>query len=216
MHVETSVVNVAELMSNSKEVLIVPGYGMAVSRAQGRVREIARICLDKGVTVKFGIHPVAGRMPGQMNVLLAEAGVPHEWVLEMNEVVSYVERQIFQLSITSSAGTMWDTAVNTATNDYDAIGPLPWTTGLPAPGYVPKTNPLNGRWVTASGGDAEFIKKSIASGMLGSAEASKIQASNYQSDVCSCSSGRAVMSLYVQGRIQRQVFFTLRRSGEGN
>ena len=97
VHVETSVVNVAELLSNSKEVLIVPGYGMAVSRAQGSVGEIARICRDKGATVKFGIHPVAGRMPGQMNVLLAEAGVPREWVLEMNEVVSYVERQVFSV-----------------------------------------------------------------------------------------------------------------------
>ena len=87
----------------------------------------------------------------------------------MDEVVSSVERQIFQMSIASSAGTMWDTAVNTATNDYDAIGPLPWPTGPPAPGYVPKTNPLNGRWATVTGGDAEFIKKSIASGMLGSA-----------------------------------------------
>ena len=56
------------------------------------------------------------------------------------------------------------------------FGPLPWPTGLPAPGYVPETNPLNGRWVTVTGGDAEFIKKSIASGMLGSAEASKIEA----------------------------------------
>ena len=105
--------------------------------------------------------------------------MPHEWVLEMNEVVSYVELQIFQMSIASSAGTMRDTVVNTATNDYDAIGPLPWPTGLPAPGYVPKTNPLNGRWVTVTRGDAEFIKKSIACGMLGSAEASKIQACNY-------------------------------------
>ena len=105
----------------------------------------------------------------------------------MDEVVSSVERQIFQMSIASSASTMWDTTVNTATNDYDAIGPLPWPRGLPAPGYVPKTNPLNGRWVTVTGGDAEFIKKSIASGMLGSAEASKIQAGNYQSDGCSYS-----------------------------
>ena len=76
-----------------------------------------------------------------------------------DEVVSSVERQIFQMSIASSAGTMWDTAVNTATNDYDAIGPLPWPTGLPAPGHVPKTTPLNGRWVTVTGGDAEFIKR---------------------------------------------------------
>ena len=92
---------------------------------------------------------------------------------------------------------MRDTVVNTATNDYDAIRPLPWPTGLPAPGYVPKTNPLNGRWVTVTGGDAEFIKKSIASGMLGGAEASKIQAGNYQSDECSCSSGSAVLSFNV-------------------
>mmetsp|Transcript_63476 Transcript_63476/g.168174 ORF Transcript_63476/g.168174 Transcript_63476/m.168174 type:complete len:1051 (-) Transcript_63476:117-3269(-) len=86
VHVETNVVSVVELLSNSKEVLIVPGYGMAVSRAQGSVGEIARICRENDVTVKFGIHPVAGRMPGQMNVLLAEAGVPHEWVLEMDEI----------------------------------------------------------------------------------------------------------------------------------
>ena len=154
----------------------------------------------------------------------------------MDEVVSSVERQ---MSNASSAGTMWDTAVNTATNDYDAIGPLPWPTGLPAPGYVPKTNPLNGRWVTVTGSDAEFIKKSIASGMLGSAEASKVQAGNYQIDGCSYSPGRAATSfnagshdmddgnlllqqfwtvrrpLYVQEGIQRQVFITLRRSGEG-
>ena len=115
----------------------------------------------------------------------------------MDEVVSSVERQIFQMSIASSAGTMWDTAVNTATNDCDAIGPLPWPTGLPAPGYVPKTNPLSGRWVTVTGGDAEFIKKSIASGMLGSALASKIQAGNYQSDECSYSPGRAATSFNV-------------------
>jgi len=86
VHVETSVVAVADLICKAKEVLIVPGYGMAVSRAQGSVGAIASICRKNGITVKFGIHPVAGRMPGQMNVLLAEAGVPHEWVLEMDEV----------------------------------------------------------------------------------------------------------------------------------
>merc|ERR1719284_1050926 len=85
-HKEIKAEGVAEQLSEAKTVLIVPGYGMAVSRAQGSVGEIARICRDNGVTVKFGIHPVAGRMPGQMNVLLAEAGVPHEWVLEMDEV----------------------------------------------------------------------------------------------------------------------------------
>ena len=68
---------------------------------------------------------------------------------------------------------------------------------FPRSGYVPKTNPWNGRWVTVTGGDAEFIKKSIASGMLGSAEASKIQAGNYQSDGCSYSPGRAATSFNV-------------------
>mmetsp|Transcript_16510 Transcript_16510/g.43635 ORF Transcript_16510/g.43635 Transcript_16510/m.43635 type:complete len:1035 (+) Transcript_16510:65-3169(+) len=86
IHVETSVSNVAELLANSKEVLIVPGYGMAVARAQGCVGEIATACREGGINVVFGIHPVAGRMPGQMNVLLAEAGVPHEWVFEMDEI----------------------------------------------------------------------------------------------------------------------------------
>jgi len=86
VHVETTVTQVAEYMAGSKEVLVVPGYGMAVARAQGSVGELATCCRDAGIVVKFGIHPVAGRMPGQMNVLLAEAGVPHEWVLEMTEV----------------------------------------------------------------------------------------------------------------------------------
>uniref|UniRef100_A0A7S3WQN7 proton-translocating NAD(P)(+) transhydrogenase n=1 Tax=Strombidinopsis acuminata TaxID=141414 RepID=A0A7S3WQN7_9SPIT len=92
IHVETSVANTAELMASAKEVLIVPGYGMAVARAQGSVGEIASACREAGITVKFGIHPVAGRMPGQMNVLLAEAGVPHEWVLEMDEVNPEMEK----------------------------------------------------------------------------------------------------------------------------
>merc|ERR1719245_2863453 len=66
--------------------MIVPGYGMAVARAQYAVGGIAQQLSDKGINVKFGIHPVAGRMPGQMNVLLAEAGTPYEWVHEMEEV----------------------------------------------------------------------------------------------------------------------------------
>merc|ERR1712232_1299569 len=72
-------------LSDAKEVLIVPGYGMAVSQAQRAVADIATTLMDKGVNVGFSIHPVAGRMPGQMNVLLAEAGVPYEWVHEMEE-----------------------------------------------------------------------------------------------------------------------------------
>eukprot|EP01062_Namystynia_karyoxenos_P062197 TRINITY_DN55119_c0_g1_i1.p1 TRINITY_DN55119_c0_g1~~TRINITY_DN55119_c0_g1_i1.p1 ORF type:complete len:1034 (+),score=426.29 TRINITY_DN55119_c0_g1_i1:105-3206(+) len=85
-HRETNVDAVAEMLLGAKEVCIVPGYGMAVSRAQGAVADIATTLKSQGINVKFGIHPVAGRMPGQMNVLLAEAGVPYEWVLEMEEV----------------------------------------------------------------------------------------------------------------------------------
>jgi len=84
-HRETSADVVSNLLLDSKEVVIVPGYGMAVSQAQRAVADIASTLVAKDITVKFSIHPVAGRMPGQMNVLLAEAGVPYEWVLEMDE-----------------------------------------------------------------------------------------------------------------------------------
>jgi len=85
-HVETNADAVAALLGESKEVVVVPGYGMAVARAQYAIGDIAKTLMEQGINVKFGIHPVAGRMPGQMNVLLAEAGVPYEWVLEMEEV----------------------------------------------------------------------------------------------------------------------------------
>ena len=84
--VATSAEEVAHLLADAKEVIIVPGYGMAVSQAQGVVSEITKRLRAKGVNVRFGIHPVAGRLPGHMNVLLAEAKVPYDIVLEMDEI----------------------------------------------------------------------------------------------------------------------------------
>jgi NAD(P) transhydrogenase subunit beta len=78
--------DVAILLAYAQKVIIVPGYGLAVAQAQHTVRELADLLQDKGVEVLYGIHPVAGRMPGHMNVLLAEANVPYEQLKEMDEV----------------------------------------------------------------------------------------------------------------------------------
>ena len=83
---ETNVADVAELLATSKRVVIVPGYGMAVAQAQHAVRQISDALAERGVTVRYAIHPVAGRLPGHMNVLLAEAGVSYEIVKEMDEI----------------------------------------------------------------------------------------------------------------------------------
>ncbi len=82
----------AELLRDAREVVIVPGYGMAVAQAQYPVSEITRKLRDAGVKVRFAIHPVAGRMPGHMNVLLAEAKVPYDIVLEMDEINHELDR----------------------------------------------------------------------------------------------------------------------------
>jgi len=84
--VAISATETAELLKDAKHVIIVPGYGMAVAQAQHTVFEITKLLREKGVNVRFGIHPVAGRMPGHMNVLLAEAKVPYDIVMEMDEL----------------------------------------------------------------------------------------------------------------------------------
>ncbi|MDQ0752340.1 NAD(P) transhydrogenase subunit beta [Streptomyces africanus] len=85
-HREISAEETAELLRDASSVIITPGYGMAVAQAQYPVAELARKLRERGVEVRFGIHPVAGRLPGHMNVLLAEANVPYDIVLEMDEI----------------------------------------------------------------------------------------------------------------------------------
>ncbi|CAB4944110.1 unannotated protein [freshwater metagenome] len=85
-HREVDAEGAAELLKSAKSVIITPGYGMAVAQAQHGVADLTRRLRDAGVEVRFGIHPVAGRLPGHMNVLLAEAKVPYDIVLEMDEI----------------------------------------------------------------------------------------------------------------------------------
>jgi NAD(P) transhydrogenase len=85
-HTEMNIEQAVEALTSAKSVIIVPGYGLAVARAQYPIAELVKTLISKGVTVKFAIHPVAGRMPGQLNVLLAEAGIPYDIVFEMDEI----------------------------------------------------------------------------------------------------------------------------------
>ena len=85
-HREATPEEVAELLAAADSVIITPGYGMAVAHAQHPVAELTRHLREQGVNVRFGIHPVAGRLPGHMNVLLAEAKVPYDIVMELDEI----------------------------------------------------------------------------------------------------------------------------------
>jgi len=100
-HHEAFAPEVVGLLRDAKKVAIVPGYGMAQARAQQVVGQLARDLRAKDVEVIFVIHPVAGRMPGQMNVLLAEADVPHDWVKEMDEVNDHLD----QMDVTFCIGS---------------------------------------------------------------------------------------------------------------
>jgi H+-translocating NAD(P) transhydrogenase subunit beta len=84
--IEMSQADVAAMLRDAKSLVIVPGYGMAVARAQSSVHDLTRVLRERGTQVRFAIHPVAGRLPGHMNVLLAEAGVPYDIVLEMEDI----------------------------------------------------------------------------------------------------------------------------------
>lgn len=149
VHTETNTDEVAQTLKSANKVCIVPGYGLAVAQAAGVVAEIATMLRSEGKEVVFAVHPVAGRMPGQLNVMLAEAGVPYDWVLEMEEINPEMEEVDVVMVIGAN-----DTVNSGAEDDPDsAIAGMPviqvWKAGnvvfmkrSMATGYAGVENPV--------------------------------------------------------------------------
>ncbi len=148
---ESSVDDVANMLANAKLVVVVPGYGMAVAQAQHSVRELADQLEDKGVEVKYAIHPVAGRMPGHMNVLLAEANVPYPSLVDMDDINPEFEKAGVALIIGANDVTNPDARSNTSSPifgmpilDVDKAEHVVVLKRSMKPGFAGIDNPLYG------------------------------------------------------------------------
>jgi NAD(P) transhydrogenase len=137
---QTNVEEVADALTNAESVIIVVGYGMAVAKAQYAISDITRMLRSKGINVRFAIHPVAGRMPGQCNVLLAEASVPYDIVLEMDEIND----------------DFADTDVTLVIGANDTVNPIALEPGSPIAGM-----PVLHAWKSKQ---VVVMKRSLASG----------------------------------------------------
>ncbi len=139
------------MLANAKLVVVVPGYGMAVAQAQHSVRELADQLEEKGVDVKYAIHPVAGRMPGHMNVLLAEANVPYPSLVDMDDINPEFEKTDVALIIGANDVTNPDARSNTSSPifgmpilDVDKAERVVVLKRSMKPGFAGIDNPLYG------------------------------------------------------------------------